>query len=36
VVKNLDDRTREVVIDARIVQVNLDDKTSFGLIGNMF
>ncbi len=30
-VKQLDERTREVLIEAKIIQVNLDDKTSFGI-----
>ncbi len=31
VVEMLDERTREVMIDARIVQVNLDDRMSLGI-----
>jgi len=31
IVASLDDRTKEVLIDAKIVQVNLDDKTSLGI-----
>ncbi len=31
IVEALDERTREVMIDARIVQVNLDDQTSLGI-----
>ncbi len=30
-VSNFDERTKEVEIDAKIVQVNLNDKTSFGI-----
>jgi len=30
-VTSLDERTKEVLIDAKIVQVNLNDKTSFGI-----
>ena len=28
---SLDERTKEVLIDAKIIQVNLNDKMSFGI-----